>query len=158
VPFTVRPLAAQLHERVAAHAQTASRAFSGSILSLFLGLVMLLLIGLLLSNFVGQVIQGARLEDQRAALAAEVAALEAQNATLRGAVEFAESDVSVERIAREQLGYAREGDIVLLPQLPTAAPPALAPPAAPVELLPAEAAAAAPNWARWWGAFFPASP
>jgi cell division protein FtsB len=153
----MRPLSAQLRERVAVHAQNASRAFSGSILSLFLGLVMLLLIGLLLANFVGQVIQGARLEDERAARAVEVAALEAQNATLRGAVEFAESDVSVERIAREQLGYAREGDIVLLPQLPTAAPPAPASPAEPVEPPPAESAAA-PNWARWWGAFFPASP
>jgi cell division protein FtsB len=153
LPAAVTPSALRGH--LARHAQAIRRAFSGSILSLALGVVMLLLIGLLLSNFVGQVIQNARLEAQRAALAAEVADLRAQNAVLEGAVAFAESDVSVERIAREQLSYARDGDIVLLPQV---SPPASNAPPAPE--LPAEPAPStdqtAPNWENWWRALFPA--
>jgi cell division protein FtsB len=143
-----------LRERVIGHARSASRAFRGNLISFLFGLVMLVLIGLLLANFVGQVIQNARLEDQRIALEAEVAALEARNTLRAGAVAFAESDVSVERIAREQLGYARDGDIVLLPQLPPPAPPA--PPAAPEPPpAPADAPPPAPNWARWWDALAP---
>jgi cell division protein FtsB len=132
--------------------QAAWSELGGSILSLGLGLLMLTLIILLLANFVGQVIQNARLEDQRIALEAEVAALEARNATRAGAIAFAESDVSVELLARERLGFARDGDTVLLPQLPPVAPAPAAPAPAPD---PPPAEAPAPNWMRWWRAFFP---
>lgn len=102
----------------------------------------------LLVNFVNQVIQSANLEEQRATLATEVALLEAQNQQLEGAVEYAESDVYVERIAREQLGYARDGDTVVLPRIlePTPAP---SPP--PHHAQPAPTPM--PNWERWWQAF-----
>jgi cell division protein FtsB len=107
----------------------------------------------LLINFVNQVIQSANLEDKRTQLEAEVAQLEGETARLSAAVEYAESDVHVERIAREQLGYAREGDIVVLPRYlaptPTPEPAADAPAVAP-EVQPAE-----PNWQRWWHVFVP---
>lgn len=115
-----------------------------------LALVVLLLITLsVLVNFGEQVVRSARMENQRRELEAEVARLKAENGQLEGAAAFAESDVYVERRARELLGYAREGDKVILPQLPppqptaAPAPPALPPPAP------------APNWQRWWHAFFP---
>ncbi len=103
----------------------------------------------LLINFGGQVLQSARLEARKLSLATEVALLEAENQQLLGAVEYAESDANVERIAREQLGYAREGDIVILPQepLPTPEPPAAVP-------TPLPPSVSTPNWQRWWLTFF----
>lgn len=103
----------------------------------------------LLINFVNQVIQSATLEARRATLQQEVQALEAENLHLRGAVEYVESDVYVERVAREQLGYAREGETVVLPRmlLPTPTPPAA--PAAATAPQPT----AVPNWQGWWEAF-----
>jgi cell division protein FtsB len=121
-----------------------------SALSLGLVALMLIFIGLLAANFIGQIVQSANLETRRAELEAEVAAMRADNETLRGAVEFTESDVYIERVAREQLGYAREGDIVILPRvLPAAAPEeaAAAPAAAPLPSV--------PNWLLWWQALAP---
>jgi cell division protein FtsB len=136
--------------------QLASLARSGGrgLLSIGLGTIMVALIGLLIANFVGQVMQSARLEDSRAALQAEVERLQAEQLTLQGAVAYAESDVNVERIAREQLGYAHDGDTVILPQLiaPTPAPVVAPAPAA----TPAPALAPPSNVRRWWDAFFPA--
>ncbi|MEI8167805.1 MAG: septum formation initiator family protein, partial [Chloroflexales bacterium] len=82
------------------------------------------------------------------------AQMQATNTHLEGAVTYTESDVYVEQVAREQLGYARDGDIVILPRLvaPTPAPtpnPA-APPVSPATV------PTTPNWQRWWRAFAPA--
>jgi cell division protein FtsB len=124
------------------------------LVSALLGLLTMLLIGVLLVSFVNQVIQSANLEAQRAELEAEVVELQRNNEQLSAAVDYAESDVNVERIAREQLGYAREGDVVVLPQL-------VAPTAAPTPL-PALSSSAAPppraNLLRWWDALFAATP
>jgi len=51
------------------------------------------------------------------------AQLAADNLRLKGLAEWAESDVAAEQAARERLGMAREGEIVLLPTvvLPTSA-------------------------------------
>lgn len=121
-------------------------------LSLALGGIMLLLIALLAVNFVGQALQGARLESRRAELEAEVARIKAENAVLEGAVAFTESDVYAERIAREQLGYAREGDVVIFAR----EAPASALPSESAET-PASEAAPPPieNWRLWWLALFP---
>ncbi|NJN19364.1 MAG: hypothetical protein HC822_25485 [Oscillochloris sp.] len=116
-----------------------------------IGAVMLAMIGLLVANFVDQLMLSVRLDEQIVTMEQTVTALATDLNTLRDAVAYAESDVNVERIAREQLGYARDGDVVLLPQLPTPTLPPLQPPAA--------AAPAAPpqpdNWQRWWQALFP---
>ncbi|NJM06069.1 septum formation initiator family protein [Candidatus Gracilibacteria bacterium] len=113
---------------------------------MLLGLITVLLIGILLVSFINQVIQSANLEAQRAALEVEVAELRRNNDELRAAVDYAESDVNVERIAREQLGYAREGDIVVLPQLVVPTPAATPPPAATA----LEAPPTRANALRWW--------
>ncbi|MGQ9927387.1 MAG: FtsB family cell division protein [Chloroflexaceae bacterium] len=123
-----------------------------SILSLALGGIMTILIAVLAANFVGQVLQGVHLESRRAALEAEVARIKAENAVLEAAVAFTESDVYAERIAREQLGYAREGDVVIFPrQAPAAASPSLS------AATPASTATPPPleNWRLWWLALFP---
>jgi cell division protein FtsB len=151
LPRRRRPAPAEavpLTDRVAGLLRLSGR----SALSLALGALMLVFIGLLVANFIGQIMQAAALEARREELAAEVAQMEADNATLRGAVEFSESDVYIERVAREQLGYAREGDVVILPrELPAAAPAAPAADEQPA----APAAPAEPNWRLWWQALFP---
>lgn len=117
-----------------------------------LAMLVLVLITLsLLVNFGEQVVQSARMERQKAELAAEVARLKAENAQLSAAADYAESDVAVERQARELLGYAREGDTVLLTQLPPPQPVS-APAPAPVALAPEPPV---PNWLGWWHALFP---
>lgn len=122
-----------------------------SALSLGLGALMMVFIGLLVANFIGQIMQSASLEARRAELEVEVAQMRADNETLKGAVEFTESDVYIERVAREQLGYAREGDIVILPRLlPAPAPEASAAAEPPAALPPPT-----PNWRLWWQALFP---
>lgn len=124
-----------------------------SALSLALGALMLLFIGLLIVNFVGQVLQSAQLESRRAELEAEVAVLRAENARLEGAVAFSESDVYAERVAREQLGYAREGDTVIF--LREAPPAAHAPLPDPAVTTPTPPPPTALNWRLWWQALFP---
>lgn len=121
-----------------------------------LTLVLALLTLSLLVNFITQVIQSANLEARRAELATEVAQVEQENLRLRDAVEYAESDVHVERVAREQLGYARDGETVLLPHVlvPTPTP---TPTASPTSHLLAERADR-PNWQRWWDALVPDNP
>jgi cell division protein FtsB len=112
-------------------------------------LAMALLTLSLLFNFTQQVIQSANLEAERAELEAEVAELRAENARMEAAAEHAESDAYVERIARERLGYAREGDIVILAQRP----PEPETPAASDEPAALPTPAPLPNWQGWWDAF-----
>jgi cell division protein FtsB len=119
-------------------------------------LVVLVLVALslwLLVNFVGQVVAAARMDRQIADRQAENARIAAENQALKDRVSFAESPAYAEQIAREQLGYAREGDTVILPTLPErkAAPVTTAP--APLPAPPAQ-----PNWRGWLRAFFPAPP
>ena len=111
-----------------------------------LGLVALSL--WLLAQFVTQVIEAARMDHQIAEQQAANARFEAENAALKERVIYAESPAYAEQIAREQLGYAREGDTVLLPTLPEQ--PAAAPAPAPAPL---PAPRPEPNWRGWLHAF-----
>ncbi len=112
--------------------------------------VLLLLTFSLVLNFVHQVMQSVALEGQRVTLQTQVALLETRTTALQGAVEYAESDGYVERVAREQLGYARDGDVVVLPHVAAPTPT--------VEREPAHTAIgtspAEPNWRQWWRALF----
>jgi cell division protein FtsB len=105
----------------------------------------------LLANFVGQVIASARMDRQIAEKQAELAKAEAALAPLKDRVAFAESPAKAEQIAREQLGFAREGDTVILPTFPERQP-ALAT-TAPVPL---PGPTPQPNWRGWVRALFPA--
>ncbi|MCU0494390.1 MAG: septum formation initiator family protein [Chloroflexaceae bacterium] len=113
-------------------------------------ILLVLLIGSLLINFGTQVVQSSRLESQRLALVAQVGQMQQDNLQLQGLVEYAESDANVERMAREQLAMARDGDVVILPQMqaPEERPAAASP-------SPLPTAPEVPNWRRWWDAFAP---
>jgi cell division protein FtsB len=126
-----------------------------SALSLGLAALILIFIGLLMVNFVGQVLQSARLDARHADLEVEVADLAAETVRLAGAVEYTESNVYVEHVARSQLGYAREGDVVVLPRTEPASLPR-EPEPAPAEETAGPATPQSENWRLWWRAFFPA--
>lgn len=116
-------------------------------------LMMLALIVLtvsLLINFVRQVVQSARLEAQRVALAHEVSELEAEVHYLEGAVAYTSSDAYVERVAREHFAYAYEDDVVVMPQF-VEVTPVPSPTASVLEPLPVHTE---PNWETWWKALF----
>ncbi|MEN9936229.1 MAG: hypothetical protein RLZZ387_2808 [Chloroflexota bacterium] len=104
----------------------------------------------MLASFIGQIITSAQLERRRDALAAEIARLEAENARLEADVAYAESPAYAERVAREQLGYAREGDTVLLPTFPDVTPTPAAPTPEPIPN-----PTPRPNWRGWADALFP---
>lgn len=107
----------------------------------------------MLVGFVGQVIASAQLERRRDALQAEVARIEATNVALQRTVEYAESPAYAEQVARDQLGYAREGDTVIFPTIPEA-PPA----DADASITPLPPPPPQQNWRLWMQALFPVAP
>lgn len=104
-----------------------------------------------LSGFVSQVLTSAQMQRNQAEVRAQNAQLATENAQLATQVADSQSPAYAERILREQRGYAREGDTVLLPSFPqvTATPEPPPSQAAPT-------AVPAPNWQRWFVALFPA--
>ena len=109
-------------------------------------IILLVVSVLFVYNFVVQVVRQTQLEQYRDRIAQNVVRLRDQNTTLSRSVTYFESRDYAESVAREQLGYARTGDIVMMPTFPdklsTTAPvdPVIPTPAAPTE----------PNWLRWW--------
>ena len=127
--------------------------------ALVLGLAILVVafISLLMVNFIHQVVQSASLDERHAVLATEVAELEAANQLLTTAVAYSESPAYVERIAREQLGYGREGDVVIRPYLaPTSQSGTVESGTTDDTTLRSERSVE--NWRLWWWAFFPPTP
>jgi cell division protein FtsL len=88
-----------------------------------------------------------RLNQDAAALRAELVNLRTENLRLQKDIEDARTDAAIEKIAREQLGLIRPGDhpMVLVAQgsdaQPQAAPQLSSPPPPPV-------------WRQWWDYFF----
>lgn len=123
------------------------RRISTHLVTVFLGLLTLSL----LYNFTQQVIQSANLEARRAELEAQVAELERENQQLADRVAYAETDLNIERIARDQLNYSREGDVVIVPRFPDQRDqPAIVGLGAPADTAPLAVPAQVPNWQQWW--------
>src|SRR5207253_3013374 len=80
-------------------------------------IIMLVLAGSLLIGFVQRAWQEHQLNRAIEQQAAQNDYQRAQNLRLKGAADFAESDVAIEQAARERLGMAREGETVLLPTI-----------------------------------------
>ena len=117
---------------------------------------LLCLAGYLLVKFIGMAWQehqiNRAIERQESQNAQQIE----RNRRLQAAAEWAESDVAAERAARERLGMAREGEVVLLPTVVLPPPPTAAPPAP----VPATSLNLAPprretNAGRWFRALFP---
>jgi hypothetical protein len=103
-----------------------------------------------LIGFVGQVITSAQMERRKEELRAENAQLATEIGTLATSVAEAQSPAYAERILREQRGYAREGDTVILPTFPEITPTPAQPTTQPEPTSVPEA-----NWRRWATALFP---
>jgi cell division protein FtsB len=108
-------------------------------------IVLIVVAGFFVISFVNLVVRHAQLEQYRATLQDDIATLEAENTQLLQQAEYFESPDYAERVAREQFGYAREGDVVLMPTFPErtvrATTATITTPVAPA---PAE-----PNWVDW---------
>lgn len=115
-----------------------------------LTLVLLALALWSLIGFVSQVITSAQMERRKEELRAENAQLATEIATLTADVAEAESPAYAERVLREQRGYARDGDTVVLPTFPQITPT----PPRPTEQ-PLPTSVPEPNWRRWATALFP---
>lgn len=76
----------------------------------------------LLAGLVSQVITGARQEREISAQRQVIATYQADVAALGTQVAYATSPAYAEQVAREQLGYARDGDTVVLPSFPQVTP------------------------------------
>jgi cell division protein FtsB len=139
-----RPARAGFSERLTARLRFRQ---SGAVIA---SLVMVVISCWMLAGIVSQVVTGARLDHQRAAADAEIAAIEQRNAQLEDEVTYAESPAYAEQVAREQLGMAREGDTVILPTFPEVTPTPAAPTPAPVP-----SPTPQPNWRGWQRALFP---
>ena len=109
--------------------------------------IMLLVVSVLfVYNFVVQVIRQTQLEQYRDSIEQNVARLSEENTALERSVTYYESRDYAESVAREQLGYARPGDTVLMPTFPDQLSIT-----APVILAQTSAAPNnEPNWVRWW--------
>ena len=109
-------------------------------------IILLVVSVLFVYNFIVQVVRQTQLEHYRDSIAQNVVRLREQNTTLARSVTYFESRDYAESVAREQLGYARPGDTVMMPtfpdQLSTTAPVV---PITPTTTTPSE-----PNWLRWW--------
>jgi cell division protein FtsB len=103
-----------------------------------------------LIGFIGQVITSAQMERRKEELRAENAQLATEIATLAADVAEAQSPAYAERVLREQRGYARDGDTVILPTFPQVTPTPAQPTAQP-----APTSVPEPNWRRWATALFP---
>jgi cell division protein FtsB len=81
------------------------------------------------------------LAERADALKSEIAALEDDGVRLQRELDWSRSDAGIERLAREQLGWARSGETaVVIPDAPTPRP---SPTPAPTR--------AAPTWRSLWG-------
>jgi cell division protein FtsB len=123
-------------------------------------IVMLFLAGSLLLGFVQRAWQEHQLNRAIERQSAQNAQQRERNNRLKGAAEFAESDVAAEQAARERLGMAREGETVLLPTVVLPPPPTPAPATAPIDVAELTAAdgqlaRSEPNVVRWMHAVFP---
>lgn len=101
-------------------------------------------------NFVNQIIRQAQLEQYRDTLALEVAQQTARNAQIKQQVEYVESSEYAELVAREQLGYARPGDMVMMPTYPNQTSESVDSATIAQDAATTVAAPPQPNWQRWW--------
>jgi cell division protein FtsL len=94
-------------------------------------------------------VENYQLNQQAAALRAQIGDLRTQNVQLQQQIEQARTDTAIETIAREQLGLIKPGDhpLVLIADgsTPRSSSSAATPQSAPVP---------EPTWRQWWNYFF----
>jgi cell division protein FtsB len=116
---------------------------------IIVGLILTSLTVYFVFQFVSLVWQGKQQEQEIARGQTAIALQQEQNRRLKEELEYAESDAYVEKMARERLGMARDGEVILIPEIvvrtQTPLPAVARQPAAP-------APAGVSNWRRWLAA------
>ena len=98
-----------------------------------------------LFSLTGLVLQGYQLAQRTEAVQADIERLRRENEQLQAEVKRLESDSALELLAREHLGYVKEGETGVVIDFGPAGPPRDAPTPTPTP---------APNWRQWWSALF----
>jgi cell division protein FtsB len=137
-------------EEAAARAQTARASGFGRPGVQLATLVMVALSAWLLMSFVGQVMTGAQMDRDKATLAVTITSLEDEKARLTAQVAYVGSSAYADKVAREQLGMAHEGDVVVVPSFPEATATPVHSTPVPLPPPPSE-----PNWRGWARALAP---
>lgn len=83
--------------------------------------ILVVLIGLMLLDLVNVAVTNYRLQQLDRQLSHEIKGLDQEIAILRDRTTQANSDATVERIAREQLGLVKPGDVLVVPLKPNGA-------------------------------------
>jgi cell division protein FtsB len=120
---------------------------------------MIIAFGLILAiNFSSRIAAGQPLEEMYAHVNAEVAQLQAEQATLIAVRDYSRSDAYVEQWARSEGKMVREGEVLVIP-VPAGARNPAEPTPAPMPTIPVETTDPAPeNWMLWWALFFDSPP
>jgi cell division protein FtsL len=87
-----------------------------------------------------------QLNQQKAELQRQVAALQAENQQLQQQYAALQTDAAVEKLAREQLGWTAPDDTAVIIQWAGTAAPTVQPPATPTP-------EQRPTWRQWWDRF-----
>lgn len=103
--------------------------------------------GFILFSFSGLVLSGYGLNQRAGELRQEIAALKAENERLQAQAKYLEGDAGLEKLAREQLGWTKSGEVAVI-TIPSNVPEEM-------NLTPRETEEReVPNWKRWWDMFF----
>jgi cell division protein FtsB len=105
-------------------------------------IVIVVVFGFLLMDLNGRLMELSRISDQRDMMMTEVANLQGTENALKEQIDYAESDMAVEKWAREEGHMARPGDEVVIPLPPKDATPL--PPQ-----VPTMAVTPVKNWEIW---------
>ncbi|NLA71685.1 MAG: hypothetical protein GX850_04595 [Clostridiaceae bacterium] len=83
-------------------------------LRFFVGVLAVIILAMCVSSFLGQQDEFARLTAERRKLERERDLLYQQYESLNGLIEVADSDEYIERIARDYLGMAQPGEVLII--------------------------------------------
>ncbi len=104
-------------------------------------------IGLVAFSFSGLVLNGYRLNQQAEALRQEIQELKVQNEQLQKEATFLESAEGLEKMAREELGLVKPGEVAII-TIPSKTEEKTD------QSLSESRKRGVPNWQRWWDIFF----
>jgi cell division protein FtsL len=103
--------------------------------------------GFIMFSFSGLVVNGYRLNRQAEALRQNIQELKTENDQLQQEATNLESDQGLEKLAREELGWVKPGDVAII-TIPTNSEEQVS------QSAPKAQAPEIPHWQRWWDMFF----
>ncbi len=124
-------------------------------LAQFIAIIVLTISLFLVVDFARRTAATYRIKGEAARLEEEVRAIHARRQALEAQLNYVKSDAYVEEVARTQLKWARQGEIVVVVM---ATPMPVPPPTAEGEAPPPENFVPRTPWEAWWSVFFDGPP